>query len=108
MVTNLSSKPITLSHMDTFLSVEFHRLQAPASKPIPTGNQDRLQRAPDDISEVMEREYMSQTEMMRMLEALVSSVEGLKQVVNLRLPLIFSGFLALYSILMAALIAMLD
>ncbi|MCY3821354.1 MAG: dCTP deaminase [Gammaproteobacteria bacterium] len=107
-LTNLSSKAITLSHMDTFLSVEFHRLQAPASKPYSGRYQDRLQLAPDDISEVMEREYMSQTEMMRTLEALVSSVEGLKQVVNSRLPLIFGGFLALYSILMTVFMAVLN
>ena len=33
------------------------------------------------------REYMSQTEMMRTLETLVSTVDGLKQNLNWRLPL---------------------
>ena len=104
-LTNLSTKPITLSHMDTFLSVEFHRLQASASRPYSGRYQDQLQLTPDDISEVMEREYMSQTEMMRTLEALVSSVDGLKQVLNLRVPLVFGGFLALYTLIMAGIMS---
>ena len=48
---------------------------------------------------------MSQTEMMRTLEALVSSVDGLRQVLNLRVPLVFGGFLALYTLIMAGIMS---
>ena len=48
---------------------------------------DRDELVPEDIRVVMEREYMSQTEMMRTLETLVSTVDGLKQSLNWRLPL---------------------
>ncbi len=55
---------------------------------------------------------MSQTEMMRTLQALVSTVDGLqksvdstveslKQSVNLRLPLVLGGFLTLYTVILA-------
>ena len=50
---------------------------------------------------------MSQTEMMRTLEALVSTVDGLKQSVNFRLPLILGVFLTLFSIIMAFIVAFL-
>ena len=43
---------------------------------------------------MMEREYMSQTEMMRTLEALVATVEGLKYSVTWRLPLLMGAIFA--------------
>ena len=49
----------------------------------------------------MEREYMSQTDMMRTLEALVSTVEGLKQSLNWRLPLIMGAIMAFFSVVVA-------
>ena len=48
---------------------------------------------------------MSQTETMRALEALVSTVDGLKQSVNMRLPLTLAGFLTLFSIIVACIVA---
>lgn len=86
-LTNLSTKPITLPHMDVFLTVEFHLLERPVAAPYSGPYQDRDELTPEDIRVVMEREYMSQTEMMRTLETLVSTVEGLKQSMNWRLPL---------------------
>ena len=50
---------------------------------------------------------MSQTEMMRTLEALVSTVDGLKQSVNLRLPLWLGIFLTLFSVIVACIVAFL-
>ena len=52
--------------------------------------------SPDDIRSAIEREYMSQTEMMRTPEALVTTVEGLKQSINWRLPLMMSIIMAAF------------
>ena len=107
-LTNLSTKPIALAYKDPFLTVELHRLEKPVERPYSGQYQDRVELAPDDIRSVMEREYMSQTEMMRTLEALVTTVDGLKQSVNLRLPLTLAGFLTLFSIIVACIVAFLD
>ena len=104
-LTNLSTKSVALTHKDSFLTVEFHRLDKPVNKPYSGQYQDRVELAHDDIQSVMEREYMSQTEMMRTLEALVSTVDGLKQSVNFRLPLILGVFLTLFSVIMAFIVA---
>ncbi len=44
---------------------------------------------PEEIKIVMEREYKSQTDMMRALEALVSTVGGLKDTLSWKMPLVF-------------------
>ena len=108
----MSSKPITVPHKDRFLTIEFHRLEQPSSSPYNGPYQGRDELSPDDIKTVMEREYMSQTEMMRTLEALVSTVEGLKDSINWRLPLtlgaiVLLGFTSI-SIIVAIVIATLN
>ena len=69
-LTNLSAKPISLPYKDLFLTVEFHRLEQSAAAPYAGPYQGREELAPEDIRAVMEREYMSQTEMMRTLRHL--------------------------------------
>ena len=104
-LTNLSAKPIALPHKDVFLTVEFHGLERAVQIPYAGPYQDRDELAPDDIRVVMEREYMSQTEMMRTLEALVSTVDGLKQSLNWRLPLTLGAMITLMTIIMSVIIA---
>lgn len=93
-LTNPSTKPIALPHKDTFLTLELHCLEQPVETPYAGPYQERDELAPDDIRAVMEREYMSQTEMMRTLEALVTTVEGLKQSINWKLPLILGAIVS--------------
>ena len=95
-LTNLSTKPIALPHKDIFLTIEFHRLEKPVEVPYEGPYQGRDMLSPDDIRSAIEREYMSQTEMMRTLEALVTTVEGLKQSINWRLPLMMSIIMAAF------------
>lgn len=57
-LTNLSTKPIALAHKDSFLTVEFHRLDKPVAQPYSGLYQNRIELAPDDIQSVMEREYI--------------------------------------------------
>ena len=106
-LTNLSAKPISLPYKDVFLTVEFHRLEQSAAAPYAGPYQGREELAPEDIRAVMEREYMSQTEMMRTLEALVSTVESLKQSVNWRLPLTLGLILTVFLSLGAMLVGLL-
>lgn len=105
-LTNLSTKPITLPHADVFLTVEFHGLERPVDTPYAGPYQDRDELAPEDIRVVMEREYMSQTEMMRTLETLVSTVDGLKQSLNWRLPLTMGVIVAAIMTVVTAVITM--
>ena len=94
-LTNLSSKPIAVPHNDKFLTMEFHRLEKPSSSPYSGQYQGRDKLSPEDIRVVMEREYLSQTEIMRTLEALVSTVEGFKHTVSWRLPLVLGAIVTL-------------
>lgn len=64
--------------------------------------------SPEGIRVVMEREYMSQTDMMRTLEALVSTVEGLKQSLNWRLPLTVTAIMVCLTVVVALPAALLD
>ena len=100
-LTNLSSKPITLSHKAVFLSIEFHRLERPVTSSYSGPYQDREELTQEDIAAVMEREYMSQPEMMRTLEALVTTtknlegaVKNLEKTVNWRMPVMTGIILA--------------
>ena len=98
-LTNFSTKSLVLPHKDTFLTAEFHVLAQPVETPYSGPYQNRNELSPDDIKIVMEREYMSQTEMMRTLQALVTTVESLKQSINWRLPLLLGTIVALAFIL---------
>lgn len=81
--------------------MEYHSLVHPVETPYSGQYQGREELSPEDIRVVMEREYMSQTEMMRTLESLVSTVEGLKQSINWRLPLTMGLIIAVLMTLFA-------
>ena len=94
-LTNLSTKPIALPYKDVFLTVELHSLEQAVDTPYAGPYQERDELSPEDIRIVMEREYMSQTEMMRTLETLVASVDSLKQSISWRLPLTLGSIVAI-------------
>ncbi len=114
-LTNLSTKAISLAHRELFLSTEFHRLDKPAESVYGGPHQGLTEMSPDQIRDVMEREYLSQSDMMRTLQALVSTVDGLEHTVdglqstvgalNHRLPLWLGLFLTLFSGIVAAIVA---
>lgn len=106
-LTNLSTKEITLPHRDGFLTIEYHRLANPVKRPYSGPYQDRDELGPDEIKVVMEREYMSQTDMMRTLESLVSSVDSLKQTLNWRVPVVVASIIAIFLALHTVLISLL-
>ena len=94
-LTNLSARSITVPHNDKFLAIEFHRLEQAVPTTYNGPYWDRYNLSPEDIRAVMEREYMSQTGMMRTLEVLVSTVEGLKHSINWWLPLILGAIMGI-------------
>ena len=104
-LTNLSTKPIALPYKDIFLTVEFHGLERPVERPYDGPYQERDELTGEDIRVVMEREYMSQTEMMRTLEALVSTVDGLKNSLNWRLPLTIGIIMGIFAIIMTIIVS---
>jgi dCTP deaminase len=82
-VTNLTPKTITLPYGDDFLSVEFHRLQEPSSKPYCGPYQDRLVLGPEEIEAITESEGMALSEVLTTLRSLSSNVGTLSADVSL-------------------------
>jgi len=76
-VINLSPRPITLSHGDDFLSVEFHHLEQPSTKPYSGPYQDKLCLGPEEIEAITESEGMALSEVLTSLQALSQNVGSL-------------------------------
>ncbi len=74
---NLTPKSITLPYKDDFLSVEFHRLEEPASKPYDGPFQDVTELRPEEIEMITESEGMALSEVMIMLRSLSENVAAL-------------------------------
>ena len=73
-LTNLTPKPVTLSYMDDFVSVEFHRLEAPAAKPYDGPYQDRLELGAEELEFITESEGMALSEVLTTLRSLSENV----------------------------------
>jgi dCTP deaminase len=73
-LTNLAPKSITVSHGDDLLSVEFHRLDEPTTKPYNGPYQDKLALGPEEIEAIAESESMSLPEMITTLRVLTQNV----------------------------------
>lgn len=71
---NLTPKSITLSYKDDFLSVEFHRLEEPASKPYDGPFQDVTELRPEEIEMITESEGMALSEVLTTLRTLSFNV----------------------------------
>ena len=81
-LTNLTNKKISLSHMDDFLTVEFHRLSSPAKRTYSGPYQGKTSLDGEDIEAVLEREVMSISDMTESLRSLTSNVANMEQSVN--------------------------
>lgn len=78
-LTNLTSKKIALSHLDDFLTVEFHRLEKPVSKTYSGSYQGRDSLRSEDLEEVFDREVMSMSEITQSLRSLTSNVSSMEK-----------------------------
>lgn len=73
-VTNLTPKPISLPYKDDFVSVEFHRLEQPTTKPYAGPYQDKTSMGPEEIEAITESEGMALSEMLMTLRSLSQNV----------------------------------
>lgn len=73
-LTNLTPKPVTLPFKDDLVSVEFHRLEQPSSKPYAGPYQDRFELGPEEIEFITESEGMALSEVLTTLKSLSANV----------------------------------
>lgn len=76
-LTNLTPRPISLPHKDDLLTVEFHRLERPSTKPYSGPYQDKTELGPEEIEFITEREGLALSEMLTMLRSLSENVGNL-------------------------------
>lgn len=81
-LTNLTSKKISLSHMDDFLTVEFHRLNSPVEKTYSGPYQGKTSLDGEDIEAVLEREVMSISDITESLRSLTSNVASMEKSID--------------------------
>jgi len=67
-LTNLTPKPVSLPYKDDLISLEFHRLEEPATKPYAGPYQDRMELGPEEIEFITESEGMALSEMLTTFE----------------------------------------
>ena len=73
-LTNLTPKPITLPYKDDLLSIEFHRLEEPASHPYSGPYQGRKELGPEEIEFIIESEGMALSDVLNTLRSLSANV----------------------------------
>lgn len=73
-LTNLTPRSVPLTHQDDFVSVEFHRLEEPVTKPYDGPYQGKVRLDPEDIEMVLETEAMALSDVMNMLRSLSENV----------------------------------
>ncbi len=78
-LTNLTPKPISLPYKDDFVTVEFHRLEKPASNPYCGPYQKKMGIGAEEIEFITESEGMALSEMLNTLRSLSSNVGELSK-----------------------------
>ena len=73
-LTNLTPRPVSLSHKDDLVTVEFHKLDEPCTNPYSGPYQDKLKLTPPDIEMIVEAEAMSLSEVLTTLTSLSTNV----------------------------------
>ncbi len=76
-VTNLTPRPISLPYKDDLVSVEFHRLEEPSTKPYCGPYQDKMDIGAEEIEFITENEGMALSEMLTTLRSLSTNVATL-------------------------------
>lgn len=73
-LTNLTPKTVSLPHKDDLISIEFHRLEEPATTPYQGPYQDRDELGAEEIEFITESEGMALSEMLNTLRSLSENV----------------------------------
>jgi len=76
-LTNPTPNSITLPYKDDLLSVEFHKLEEPSTKPYSGEYQGKTELRPEDIEMIVETESMSMSEVLTTLNSLSKNVGSL-------------------------------
>ncbi len=81
-LTNLTPRPISMPFNDDFVTVEFHRLEHPTTKPYDGPYQGKLTLGPQEIEAITETEGMAFSEVITTLRSLSQNVGALASEVN--------------------------
>ena len=103
-ITNLTPRPVSLSYKDDFVSVEFHRLEEPSTKPYSGPYQDKMDIGSEEIEFITEREGMALSEVLTTLRSLSENVASLSRDVK-HLQWIIPSIVTIGLILIAVLVA---
>ena len=76
-LTNPTPNSVTLPYKDDFLSVEFHKLEEPSTKPYSGPYQGKKELGPEDIEMIVETESLSMSEILTTLNILSKNVGSL-------------------------------
>jgi len=83
-ITNLTPKPISLPYKDNLVSVEFHRLEEPSTKPYSGPYQNKMELGAEEIEFITETEGMALSEVLTTLRSLSENVGTMsKEIKNL-------------------------
>lgn len=82
-ITNLTPRPISVPYKDDFVSVEFHRLEEPSTKPYDGAYQGKMELGAEEIEAITENEGMALSEVINMLRAVSTNVGKLTDRVQL-------------------------
>ncbi len=103
-VTNLTPTAVSLPHGDDFVSIEFHKLSEPTTKPYSGPFQGKMELGPDEIEMVTEGQGMALSEILTTMSSLSSNVASLASEVKglkVSVPLIVGVGVTLIAILVA-------
>ena len=81
-LTNLSPTPISLPFKDEFVSIEFHRLEEPATHPYCGPFQEKVDLGPEEIEAITEGTGMAFSEVITTLRSMSKNVGELTRDVN--------------------------
>jgi hypothetical protein len=73
-ITKLTPKAVSLPHLDDFLSMEFHQLAEPVTRPYSGPYQGRTELGPEEIEFITESEGMALSEVLNTLRSLSANV----------------------------------
>jgi dCTP deaminase len=76
-LTNLTPNPVSLAFKDDFITIEFHRLEQPTTKPYAGPYQDRLEFGPEEMEAVTEGTGMAFSEVLTTLRSVSENVASL-------------------------------
>ena len=82
-ITNLTPRPISLPYKDDFVSVEFHRLEEPSTKPYSGPYQGKMELGAEEIEAITENEGMALSEVITTLRSVSINVGKLSDRVKL-------------------------